>query len=339
MKNLTLYLLVFIVFVTIVGRNAQRQIDIIKYQGIATSEEAGPMLLQTDINLYAFMQERKFIDFSAEERKKFRHIYKFFEIQPYLLTQIYLPEKLHKYVFVLNHSIVLFLTYVVSILLFYSVYNKKKNIVIDIFISLIFILLVSYLFSTSDILHSERFTLIETLTISIALYSSIKQKIGLFVFSLLLGVSNRESAMALAVFYPLLNYHRISKKQIAALLSIAPIFFMMVNFDILSEITINLFIFHDIVEREPLTVVKYFVHSIKYVIFLLPLILLLYFLQKKDLLFKKISLLALIYIFIIIFGSYFGNVVLLFLFIPFYIVTMAKFILKIQSPVVRQGYM
>jgi hypothetical protein len=137
-----------------------------------------------------------------------------------------------------------------------------------------------------------------------------------------LGVSNRESAIILAVFYPLLNYHRISKTQIMGILSIAPIFFMVVNFDILSKMTLNSLIFHDAVES--LTVTKTFVHSIKYIPFLLPLISLLYFLQKKDLLFKKIALLVLIYIFIIIFGSYFGNVVLLFLFIPFYILAIAR---------------
>jgi hypothetical protein len=269
------------------------------------------------------MQERELIDFNSEERKKFRHIYKFFEIQPYLLAQAYLPKNSHKYVFVLNHSVVLFLIYMMSTLLFYSVYDKKKNIVTDIFIGLLFLLLVSYLFSTTDILHAERFTLVEALAISIALYASIKQKIGLFIFSLLLGVSNRESAIVLSVFYPLLNYHRISKKQIVGLLSIAPIFFIAINFDILSKVTLNSLIFHDAVES--LTVTKTFVHSIKYIPFLFPLISLLYFLQKKDLFFKKITLLVLIYIFIIIFGSFFGNIVLLFLFIPFYIVVMARF--------------
>jgi hypothetical protein len=323
----------FLIFVTIVGRSAQRQIDIMVYQNQAVStEEAGPKLLKSDINLYTFMQEREFIDFNAGERKKFRHVYKFFEIQPYLLAQTYLPTNFHKYVFVLYHSIVLFLIYMMSTLLFYSVYDKKKNIVVDIFVSLLVLLFVSYLFSTTDILYGERFTLIETLAISIALYASIKQKIGLFIFSLLLGVSNRESAIALSMFYPLLNYHRISKKQIVGLLSIAPIFFMVINFDILSNVTLNSLIFHDAVES--LTVTKTFVHSIKY-IFLFPLILLLYFLQKKDLLFKKIALLVLIYIFIIIFGSFFGNVILLFLFIPFYIVTMAKIFLNIQSSTIE----
>ena len=224
-QTLLLYLLMFLIFVTIVGRSAQRQIDIMVYQNQAVStEEAGPKLLKSDINLYTFMQEREFIDFNAGERKKFRHVYKFFEIQPYLLAQTYLPTNFHKYVFVLYHSIVLFLIYMMSTLLFYSVYDKKKNIVVDIFVSLLVLLFVSYLFSTTDILHGERFTLIETLAISIALYASIKQKIGLFIFSLLLGVSNRESAIALSMFYPLLNYHRISKKQIVGLLSIAPIF-------------------------------------------------------------------------------------------------------------------
>ncbi len=332
-QTLLLYLLMFLIFVTIVGRSAQRQIDIMVYQNQAVStEEAGPKLLKSDINLYTFMQEREFIDFNAGERKKFRHVYKFFEIQPYLLAQAYLPTNFHKYVFVLNHSIVLLLIYMMSTLLFYSVYDKKKNIVVDIFVSLLVLLFVSYLFSTTDILHGERFTLIETLAISIALYASIKQKIGLFIFSLLLGVSNRESAIVLSVFYPLLNYHRISKKQIVGLLSIAPIFFMVINFDILSNVTLNSLIFHDAVES--LTVTKTFVHSIKY-IFLFPLILLLYFLQKKDLLFKKIALLVLIYIFIIIFGSFFGNVILLFLFIPFYIVTMAKIFLNIQSSTIE----
>ena len=107
---------------------------------------------------------------------------------------------------------------------------------------------------------------------------------------------------------------------------------MVINFDILSNVTLNSLIFHDAVES--LTVTKTFVHSIKY-IFLFPLILLLYFLQKKDLLFKKIALLVLIYIFIIIFGSFFGNVILLFLFIPFYIVTMAKIFLNIQSSTIE----
>lgn len=324
-KNLLLYILIFLAFTTIVGRSAQKQINIITYQDQAISvEEAGSKLLERDIGLYEFMRKREFVNFNLEERKKFRHVYKFFEIQPYLLAQAYLPTNFHKYIYVLNHSIVLFLIYMMSVLLFYSVYDKNKNILTDVFIGLLLLLLVSYLFSTTDILHSEGFTLIETLAISISLYASIKQKMGLFVFSLLLGVSSRESAMVLSVFYPLLNYHRISKKQLVGLLSIAPIFFMIINFDILSEIILNLLKFHG--TTETLTSVKYFVHLIKYIPFLLPLILLLFFLQKKDLLFKKISLLVLIYIFIIMFGSYLGNMILLFLFVPFYVVAIARFL-------------
>ena len=323
-KNLILYFLTFLVFVTIVGRNVQRQMDVMTYQGNFTSEESGPMLLQADINTYSFMQERKLVSSNSEERKKFRYVYKFFEIQPYLLTQNYLHEKLHKYVFVLYHSIILFLTYMVSRLLFYSVYNKKKNIVTEIFISSMFLLLASYLFSTSEILVSERFTLVETLAISIALYASIKEKIGMFVFSLILGVSNRESAMFLAVFYPLLNYQKISKKMIFGLLSIAPIFFMIINFDILSQITLDSLRFNDVLK--PITNTQFFIHLIKYIPFLLPLILLIFFLQKKALLFKKIALIVLAYIFIITFGSYLGNMVLLFLFIPFYIVAIGSFL-------------
>ena len=316
MKRTLLFVTVFAVFVVIVNANAQKQINDYDSSGVSAS------LLETDVDAYQSMRDREISKLDVGSRQRLRYFYKFFETRIYLLAINHLAKPAHKYVFVLYHSLVLFFIYIVSLGLFN--FSKKKLLANDIAASLLLLLLVSYLFATTNILSDERFTLVETLAVSIALYASINQKILMFIGAVLLGVSNRESAVMLSIFYPLINYRLISKwKKIALSLS-GFIFLILLNFDILQYMSLEMI--YGVGNNNRFSGMKLVSYTMKYSLFLLPLIFMLWSLKRDDILYGKVLILFGIYLIMIMFGSFLGNTLLLFIFIPFYLFALGQYL-------------
>ena len=318
MKKTLLYLAVFLVFVVIVNTNAQNQINHYNDQGLSSES-----LLEEDVKIYSNMRDREFIRLGVDGRDKFRYVYKFFETRIYLLAINHLAKPAHTYVFVLYHSLVLFFIYIVSLGLFN--FSKKKLLVNDIAASLLLLLLVSYLFATTNILSDERFTLVETLAVSIALYASINQKILMFIGAVLLGVSNRESAVMLSIFYPLINYRLISKWKKLVLSLSGFILLILLNFDIFQQINLEMIVY-GMERNNRISVIKLISYIIKYGLFLLPLFFMLWSLTRDDIIYGKVLILVVLYLIMIFFGSFLGNTLLLFIFIPFYLFALGQYL-------------
>ena len=174
---------------------------------------------------------------------------------------------------------------------------------------------------------NETFVYIETLSILMALYSSIKRKKILFVLSVLIGVSNRETGMALGLIYPIVNFKNISYKQMAVFMLIPPIFFTIVNIDIIQHFFALIF-YSDLGEGRPtllnlptlltLGVGELINTLIIYFLFFLPLAHMIRILNRRVEV-GWLKYISLLYATIILFGSYFGNFILLLLFLPVYI--------------------
>ena len=278
------------------------------------------------VKMMDFMSDRTivFSENSIDQRKKFRWLYKKIEVSLYSFFANFNSIKLNKYIYLFHYSLILFFSLIFSTLLYESL-AQKAGVQTKITAFVIFYLV--YLVVSLIGGFNETFVYIETLSILMALYSSIKRKKILFVLSVLIGVSNRETGMALGLIYPIVNFKNISYKQMAVFMLIPPIFFTIVNIDIIQHFFALIF-YSDLGEGRPtllnlptlltLGVGELINTLIIYFLFFLPLAYMIRILNRRVEV-GWLKYISLLYATIILFGSYFGNFILLLLFLPVYI--------------------
>ena len=273
------------------------------------------------------MMKREVSTPSVEERKKFRWLYKYFEVGLYETLE-FSNIKIEKYLVLLHYSTIIFLSLVLSFKTFqFILINKQLSFVAPVsFISLYaYILLITPM--------DEYFTFIEVFSIFLAVYSSLAKNKLLFFISILIGVSNRESGLVLGLVYVVLNYENMNSRSIFLYITSPIILFSVINYDILSSFLNTMLYTLDNGSRASLLnyagllvmpIGELLNNTLAYVAYLTPLG---YLMIKINpcLLLQQIKVLIFIYLIIILFGSFFGNLLLLLL-LPFYLILIALYL-------------
>jgi hypothetical protein len=225
----------------------------------------------------------------------------------------------------------MFLSLLLSVKIFkYILTNENKNFLA--LASLSFFSLYSFILLITPL--DEYFTFIEVFAIFLAVWSSMKRKRLLFFISIVVGVSNRESGLVLGIIYVLLNYRNMHILEIALYITAPVALFSIINYDIL-EGFYQIMFYTSTIGGSP-SLLNYTTLSDKpvgelinymfvYVSYLAPIGYLIVKLKSCALLqWSKLSIS--IYLFIILFGSFLGNFMLLLLIIPFYQILIALYL-------------
>ncbi len=284
------------------------------------------------------MMDRDVNDFSVEQRKKFRWLYKYFEVKFfYHLLNFSDNPKIGKYLVLFHYSIIMFLSLLLSVKIFEHILTKerKDTVLSKKFLPLAylsFFSLYSFVLLISPL--DEYFSFIEVFAIFLAVYSSMKQKHFLFFISIVVGVSNRESGLIIGMIYVLLNYHNMKIRDMILYVVSPAIIFSMINYDIIGNFYQLIFYTPTLGDRTSLfnyiglwqkSTGELINYIFVYASYLIPISYFLVKLRSSELL-RWSKLLILMYLFVILFGSFIGNFILLLLLIPFYQILIALYL-------------
>jgi len=288
-------------------------------------------LTSNHYNQYNTMIIRKINGNDVDERKKFRWLYKSFETSVYrILERTFHLNNIGKYSVLLHYTIIMFMSFLLSSKIFDHAQKLQHKVRQDartkIINAVIFFSIYQFVLLLTSL--DEWFTFVELFALLLAIYSSLNKNILLFIVAVVIGVSNRESGMALGLIYPLLHYNQMSTRLIISLVVSPFVFFTVINFDIINDFyrliiygvnnnEFRIFLFSPSSFSHVTTgeLANYF---FTYIAFLFPLIYMLIRLPKSDLT-TWIRLISIIYISIMLVGSYIGNFMLLLLLLPSYV--------------------
>jgi len=288
-------------------------------------------LIATQMSLMEFMSDRSAdSDNYSRYRKKYRWAYKYIETSLYESTASISLERAQKYIFLLHYVIIMFLSLLLSVMLFQRLANdysmKVKLIGLATF-------LIPYQLVFLVTGFDETFVYIEVFSIVMALYAAVEKKKLLFVIAIILGVSNRETGVVLGLLYPIINYKNMSIREAVIFILLPPTIFVILNVDIINNI-FNVLFPGSFSGRpsllKPFDLVNYLgvgelMHSIiLYCIYLAPLAYMSIQLMIRNSIVWPLYIFIL-YLIIVFIGSYYTNFTLLLLFIPIYIATTALF--------------
>jgi|APSaa5957512535_1039671.scaffolds.fasta_scaffold04150_4 hypothetical protein len=321
------YLTAFLVCLILFNGKLNQHIHLQDAKSLASSS-ISDSLVSEQKKMLEFMLVRDVTN-DIEDRKKYRWLYKKVEVKFYsLVEKLNINFLKEKHIVLLHYSLIIFFTFLFSmesIRVLFSTLDKKTLF----FSGLFFFLMYSTVLLITSL--DEWFTYVEAFAISLAIYASLKKNMLLFAISVLIGVSVRESSLLLGVIYPLVNYRLIGTLKSVFLAVMPFVIFFIINNDIIDK-------FFDLVlhvstgEERPsllnpnsllmLQAGEILFSSLVYTVFLLPLVVLVFHkrvLKSYNWLFNLI----IIRLFVIFFGSYYGNYTLLMLLIPTYVLLAA----------------
>jgi hypothetical protein len=317
------YFFAFLICVILFNGKLNHHINLQDAKSVATSSTFDGLISEQK-EMLEFMLVREVTN-DIEDRKKFRWVYKKLEVKFYSLVENLNSNFLkEKYVVLLHYAMIMFLTFFYSmrsILILFS--NKDKRTLI--FSGMVFFLMYSTLLLITPV--DEWFVYVESFAISLAIYSSLKKNILLFLASIIVGVSVRESSLLLGVIYPLINYRLIGNLKSALLILVPYVYFVIINSDIIDKF-FHLVLHVSTGEQRPsllspksllmLDTGEILFSLLIYSVFLIPLFALVLnkrLLKSYNWLFRIIIL----HLFVIFFGSFYGNYTMLIILIPSYV--------------------
>ncbi len=332
------YACTFVVCLVLMNGKINNSIVIHSLQNnTADMDSSSRNIMSSHIDMYKFMSIRQINGNGIDERKKFRWLYKSFEINLYnILKKVFHLNNAGKYLVLFHYTIIMFLSFILSMRIFNIVrklqHKSAQTKQVKIINALIFFSIYQFVLLLTSL--DEWFTFIELFALLLAIYSSINKNILLFILAVIIGVSNRESGMVLGLIYPLLHYKKMDILLIILLVTLPFIFFTAINFDIISEF--HKLILYSSVDNEfrvsllqpssllYVTVGEIVSYFLTYSSFLYPLIYMLIKLPKSYMM-NWIRYVSVIYILIILVGSYIGNFILLLLLLPFYMLVFSAY--------------
>jgi len=306
------FILLYIFFVSLLIVNAK-----LNYFG-------GNIYQNIESKYHHLVDDREISSAHPLEKHKLRWAYRAFEINLYDkfldLSDNGIKEK---YLVLIHYSLIVFLTSLFSIKIFKTINKEHSKESMALFISIYFLL---YLFVMVLTPLDELFTFVEVMALTVLIYATINNNFWLFILATIIAVTNRESGVIFGFIYSLYNWRHLGNLKIS--ISILFGFFVLafLNLDIIMNIEKFLLYRADIDERwgllnlsAPLTLGEKVSSLISYLVFFSPLAILVYKIKQSEI-FSWAFKLVLIYSVVIFFGSYFGNMILLLLFVPVYVV-------------------
>jgi hypothetical protein len=163
-------------------------------------------------------------------RHKLRWAYKAVEVTVYKAVADYGSAKLLRYTSLLHYVGIFILTHVFCLLILQRELGRLE-ITHFLISGLAFVGFISAIFHVTG--WQEDYTSIEMLAIAVAIYAGQKKKIWLLIVAIVLAVSNRESGLAVALIYPLLNPERLRNWWLPLVVAIGV--FGILNYDLLLQ--------------------------------------------------------------------------------------------------------
>ena len=161
-----------------------------------------------------------------------------------------------------------------------EIITKQKNFKSSLLCTVVFIF---YLYPLNFQIH-ELFSIREMLAISGCIYFSLKKNLGLYLIFAIYGVLNRETGLLLMIIYPLINY----KKNFYFIpILVLPSVFFLFNYDLFFQKEFykahSWFVTAATKEYTFLSFygVQYFYSILRIIIYILPTLLLLFFIKRE----------------------------------------------------------
>jgi hypothetical protein len=273
---------------------------------------------------------------SWEIRHKLRWAYKSVEVAAYKAVQSNFPKRYLRYAALLHYVGVFILTYLICLLILRHETGQLEmpHILVS---GLAFVGFISAIFHVAA--WQEDYTAIEMLAIAFAIHAGQKGNLWLFLVAVALAVSNRETGLAAALIFPLMNPERRQNWIYPVVFAIGlfctlnldllvqPELYILDNFVVTSDIKAE---YATIMNFLELPVSKWGAGILSYLAFVGPIFLLARECWKTVNGRRYFGIVA-IYLFIFLFGSSLTNAFLFLMLLPVYFLIFGNALSKKDS--------